>query len=74
MKQKSNLTQAEQQHLAEAQSKQMEAREFATTEELLRADASQIPVPPAVTKRLDESIKNEPAPKRSWWRRLTGGA
>jgi len=39
----------------------------------LRADASQIEVPPAVEQRLDESIQREPEPARPWWRRLTGG-
>lgn len=73
MKQKTNLTSAEQQQVAEAQAKQAEAREFETAEELLRHDAGQTQVPPAVAKRLDESIQREPKPAKSWWKRITGG-
>jgi len=73
MKQKHKLTPQEQQELSQTHSQQAAVREFASTEELLRADASQIEVPPAVAKRLDESISREPKPSRSWWRRLTGG-
>jgi hypothetical protein len=71
MKQKSNLTQAEQQQLAQTQ--QTEAREFATAEELLRADADQTQVPAEVATRLDESIQRESKVKGSWLRRLTSG-
>ena len=39
-------------------------------EELLRHDASQMTVPPAIAQRLSQSIQNEPKPERSWWRRL----
>lgn len=47
------------------------AREFATPEELLRFDAAQTPVPPAVADKLQQSIQREPAPAppQSWWRR-----
>ena len=73
MKQKTNLTPAEQLQVSPAQSQETAAREFATAEELLRADASQIEVPPAVERRLDASLQREPKPARPWWRRLTGG-
>ena len=73
MKHENKLTPREQQQAAEAQSQKVEAREFATAEELLRHDAGQTQVPPAVAKRLDESIQREPLPARPWWRRLTGG-
>lgn len=73
MKQKTNLTAAEQQQVSAAQSQETETREFATAEELLRADASQIEVPPAVEQRLDVSIQRQPTPARPWWQRLTGG-
>lgn len=56
----------------EAQVTQSTAREFATVEELIQTDAEQIAVPPAVTQRLNESIRKEPKPARSWWRRITG--
>ena len=70
MKRHSKLTSQEQQALSEAKSQQRAAREFATPEELLRFDASQTIVPPAVAKRLSESIQQEPKPSRSWWQRL----
>ena len=73
MKQKTKLSPTEQQQVSEAQSEKSAAREFATAEELLRADASQIEVPPAVEQRLDVSIQREPTPARPWWQRLTGG-
>ena len=72
MKHKSKLTEQEQQQVSHAQAQQVAVREFASTEELLRADASQVEVPPAVAKRLDESIAREPKPSRPWWRRITG--
>lgn len=73
MKQEKKLTPRAQQQVAETQSQKVEAREFATAEELLRHDAGQTQVPPAVAKRLDESIQREPKPARPWWKRLTGG-
>ena len=73
MKQEKKLTPREQQQTSETQAQRTAAREFATTDELLRHDASQTEVPPAVAKRLDESIQREPKPARPWWRRLTGG-
>jgi hypothetical protein len=73
MNHKIKLTPTEQQQVSEAQLQKPEAREFASAEELLRADASQTPVPPAVERRLDASIQREPKPARSWWQRLTGG-
>jgi hypothetical protein len=71
MKHESKLTPREQQELAQALSQQSTAREFATVEEVIQADAAQSPVPPAVTERLNESIRQEPKP-RSWWQRFTG--
>ena len=71
MKQENKLTPREQQELAQTLSSQSTAREFTAVEELIRADAAQTPVPPAVTQRLNESIRQEPKP-RSWWQRLTG--
>lgn len=71
MKHESKFTPREQQELAQALSSQSTAREFATVEEVLQADAVQTPVPPAVTQRLNESIRQEPKP-RSWWQRFTG--
>ena len=46
------------------------AREFASAEELLRHDAAQTVVPPAVQERLQCSLALEPKPpeKRGWRR------
>ena len=49
------------------------AAEFSTVEEMLRLDGSQTPVPPAIAQRLEESIRQLPPPRRSWWRRFLGG-
>ena len=73
MKQEKKLTPREQQQTSETQLQKAAVREFATTDELLRHDASQTGVPPAVAQRLGASIQREPPPGRPWWRRLTGG-
>ena len=46
-------------------------REFATAEELLRADAAIVEVPSGVAERLSESLGREGAfyQPRSWWSR-----
>ena len=64
----------EQQHAQSAQQIQQQgAREFATAEEMLRHDALHTPVPPAIGRRLQESVSQLPAPPaRAWWRRLFG--
>ena len=51
---------------------QQTAVEFASAEEMLRHDAGQTPVPPAVAERLRKSVEREPRPARSWWRRVLG--
>jgi hypothetical protein len=73
MKRQTKLTSQEQEQLAETASQQAPAREFASAEELLRHDASQTTVPPAIAERLSQSIQNEPKPERSWWKRLLHG-
>jgi hypothetical protein len=70
MKRHTKLSSGEQQNLAEAQIQQTSAREFSSVEELLRHDAKEIVVPPAVGKRLAQSIQNLPRPATSWWRRF----
>ena len=76
MKPKSSKLQHEQKqetvHTEATQSK-VAAREFNTAEEMLRADAAQTEVPPAVKTRLAESVRKEAPPEkpRSWWKRLT---
>ena len=73
MKRQTKLTsQEQQQELSEAKSQQMAAREFATPEELLRFDASQTTVPPAVAERLGQAIQQVPKTARSWWQRFFG--
>jgi len=72
MKQKHKLTSQEQEQVSEIQTQKTEAREFASAEEMLRHDAAQTEVPPAIAQRLAESIQKEPKPPRSLWQRLTG--
>lgn len=66
-------------HLAQAQTtaqqqthEQQQTIEFATAEEMIRHDAAQVPVPPAVTERLRKSVAAEPRPQRPWWQRWLG--
>lgn len=61
--------------LENAQTTQSEqrAREFASAEEMLRCDAEQTEVPPAVEERLAETIRQESPPPESggsWWRQI----
>ena len=70
MKRQVKHTSQEQEQLSEVNAQQTSAREFASTEELLRHDASHITVPPEIAERLARSIQNEPKPARSWWRRF----
>jgi hypothetical protein len=73
MKQQTKHTSQEQAQLAEAVNKQqVSVREFASSEELLQHDAAHVVVPPAVANRLAESLRSEPKPERSWWRRMFG--
>lgn len=75
MKQQSKLTSHQQQeHAGEQQSQQKAAREFASTEELLRHDAAQVSVPAAIATRLEKSTAALPKTKPAWWKRLLGGA
>jgi len=49
--------------------------EFAGVEELLRHDAAHTDVPETIARRLEDSVRDLPAPRpRSWWRRLLGGS
>jgi hypothetical protein len=49
---------------------------FASAEELLKADRAQTSVPPAVGERIADTIARDPNPppaaRRSWWQRLFG--
>jgi hypothetical protein len=68
-------TQEQQEAYNQQQTQQPAVCEFATVEELLRHDALHTPVPPAVARRLEDSVGELPLPRRrSWWRRLLGGS
>ena len=73
MKHQTKLSQEQQQQAAAHQTQQPAAREFATTEELLRYDAAHTPVPPGIVQRLQKSTGDLPGPKASWWKRWFGG-
>ena len=71
MKRQTKLASQEEQ-LPELKTQQTAAHEFASAEALLRYDAEQTTVPPAVAQRLEESIQNQPRPARSLWQRMLG--
>ena len=50
---------------------QTQPHEFASVEELLRHDAAQTPVPPELTRRIQQAA-GLTVPKRPWWRQLFG--
>jgi hypothetical protein len=73
MKPHSKFSQQQEQQAASAQQTNSESvREFASPEEVLRYDAAQISVPPAVAQRLQTSLHSTSAPALSWWRKLLG--
>lgn len=64
---------SQEQQVSETQSRQATAREFATVEELLRLDAGQTTVPPAIAQRLQKSAAQiNPPAVRPWWKNLFG--
>lgn len=70
MKQQTKLTQ-KQEHVVEQQTQAQAAKEFANSDELLRFDAAQTAVPPAIAERLKNSTVQDAAPPRtSWFKRL----
>ena len=58
--------------LQQQNAQQQTAVEFASAEEMLRHDAGQTPVPPAVAERLQQSVAQEPKRSPSLWQRLFG--
>ena len=69
----SNRQQEQQQDQQQvAQSETQAVREFGSVEEMLRHDALHTPLPPAIGKRLQESLGPVAPPPRSWWRRFFG--
>ena len=78
MKQQTKLSQkqeslAETQSQSQAQAEIQSVREFASSDELLRADAAQTAVPPEIEARLKKSAAQiQPPATRSWWKTLLG--
>ena len=70
MKHESKHQAREQEQLASKTSAQLTAKEYATSEELLRHDLAQTDVPPVIAERLSKSIESLPRPSRSWWQRI----
>jgi hypothetical protein len=66
--------QAEAQQQGQLQAPQQQGRDFGSVEDMLRFDAAQNQVPPAVAQRLQESIEREQIqPPKPWWKRLFWG-
>jgi hypothetical protein len=66
---------AEEQQAAvgQQQSQTQAPREFATVEEMLRHDAKETHVPETIGQRLQETVRQIPAPPRQpWWRKFFG--
>lgn len=76
MKQKFSQEKQQEQQSASQETRQNEAREFASPEEMLRFDASQTAVPPGLEARLKQSAAHEPFPKGAppgpWWKKIFG--
>jgi hypothetical protein len=70
MKHESKQKAEEHEQLVAKSAQENVAREFATTDELLRHDAAQTEVPPVIAERLSKSIEGLPGPSRSWWQRI----
>jgi hypothetical protein len=68
------LQQKQNEQLAPLQHQQQgaTARKFETAEEVLRFDAAQTQVPPAVAQRLQDSVSREPRTPEPWWKRWLG--
>ena len=69
-RQSTRLHEHEQSGTHQQKTQEQAAVEFATAEEVLRHDAAQTAVPPAVAERLQKSLEREPEPALSWWQRL----
>ncbi len=64
--------QEEQHASAQQQTVQQGPLEFATVDQMLRHDALHTPVPPAIDRRLQDSLDRLPPPTRPWWQRWFG--
>ncbi len=67
---KLNHRQQHETHTQQQQSGTAAVLEFATADDMLRADAAGTEVPPAVAERLRQSLEHEPRPASRWWQRL----
>lgn len=74
MKQRNKLSREEEQLNQQVQHSQAAHAplEFDTPEELLRHDAAQVPVPPSIATRLQDSAAGIAPPRRPWWKRFFG--
>ena len=71
MKRESRFRQQEEQTSETVRAaKQEQVKEFASVEEMLTHDSSQVAPPAIIEERLKRSIRNEPKPERSWWQRV----
>jgi hypothetical protein len=68
--QKKFHSEQQQEQIAEHQTTQKAAQEFATVEELLRFDATHTNAPHGIADRLRKSSADLPKPPRSWWQRF----
>ena len=67
------LSTHEQEQAAQQTTPSQTTAEFPTTEAMLQHDAAQNPVPPAIARRLRDSIAQENPAPRPWWRKILGG-
>lgn len=49
-----------------------QAREFASVEEMIRADREQTEVPGHLAERVNASLNDMKPPRQPWWRRFFG--
>ena len=72
MKQQTKLI-PKQEQVVEQHTQVHATKEFSTAEEMLRADAAQIIVPPEIAERLKQSAAGiAPPAAKSWWKNLFG--
>jgi hypothetical protein len=73
MKHQTKLSQKSE-HVAEQQTQSNRAKEFASSDELLRFDAAHTVVPPEIARRLQKTAAEISSPAaRSWWKNIFGG-
>jgi hypothetical protein len=70
MKPQNRFSSKENQQNVTNEASQQRELEFNEAEELLRHDRLHTPVPPSVGARLNDSLRHEPPPAKSWWKKL----